>query len=200
MAGAAITIKPRPSTHTWFDVSSSDLKPSAIATSTIPAKTRKRRSCSPWATGITRTGVSRWPGGVFMRCGSLASCPAVTVFQTDHVVDLRGRNLVDVGVLDGRQAVARARDQMDRVALTHAVRLQIAVLEAYLGVHASSYHQEALVLTLVVLERERLTLPDMQDLAEVAVRHRPPHLVAPRLLDQGLLGPLHGRKQIGRAS
>src|SRR5438477_6322589 len=192
MAGAAITIRPSPSTQTWFAVSSSDLKPSATATSTIPAKTRKRRSCSPWATGIARTGVSRWPGGVFMRCGSLAPGSPVAVFQTDHIVDLRGRNLVDVGVLDGRQAVSRARGQVHRVALAHAVRLQIAVLGADLGVDASPDHEEALVLALVVLERERLALPHMQDLADVAVGHRPSHLVAPRLLDQRLLRPLDG--------
>ena len=52
-----------------------------------------------------------------------------------------------------------------------------------LQVEHPAAEQDALVLPLVVLERERLPLVHVDDLAQVAVGDRPAELVAPRLVD-----------------
>src|SRR5207248_1113873 len=53
--------------------------------------------------------------------------------------------------------------------------------------------QDALVLALVILERERLAPVDVQDLAQIPVGDGPAKLVPPGFVDLAIGGPSEGR-------
>src|SRR5205823_2244518 len=105
--------------------------------------------------------------------------------------DLGGRDLEDVRLFDRRHPVARAGGYVDAVALGHAQLAQRLLVSAELEVDGALDEQDALVLALVVLERERLAPVDVEDLAEVAVGDRPANLVAPWLFHPALVRPLN---------
>src|SRR5712692_342137 len=186
--------KPSARAQTCPSASSSDLKPSAIATRTTAAKTRKLRSRSVVTVVAGLVYRSSETGGVFIgpgkstqqdRC-SRARAP-IAVLETHHVVDLRRRDLEDVGVIDCRDSVAGARGQVHRIALAHAHLLQRSVQPTDLDVDRPLTHEQPLVLALVVLKRKGLSLVHVDDLAQVAAGDRPADLVTPGLVDSRFL-------------
>ena len=78
---------------------------------------------------------------------------------------------------------------MDGVALLQPVGDERPQVVVELEVHLALGDQDALVLGVVELERERLSCGDVEDLAEVAIGYRPAILVSPWLLDADVLAP-----------
>src|SRR5919198_5393794 len=109
--------------------------------------------------------------------------PPVAVLEADHVVQLGGRHLEDVGVLAGRDAVARARRDVPAVARPEPDRPPLPAFVAHLEVQAPREHTHGLLLHPVVLQAERLAGPHVQDLPHVAVGASPDELVPPGLGD-----------------
>src|SRR5579875_2841722 len=125
----------------------------------------------PWATRPAGRGSDR--------AGALAP---VVVAQAHHVIEMRGRRLEDIGVLQGLDGVDRAGQVAPDVADADGA-LGEGVLALTLDEdEAAGEHVAGLVLLLVVLEGQAVTLVDVQDLADVLVGRGPPDLVAPRLL------------------
>src|SRR5712691_1398466 len=207
--------RPSASTQTCPSASNSDLKPSAIATRTTAAKTRKLRSRSVVTVVAGLVYRSSEIGGVFIGPGKFTQRPLpagergvrhlgrsragapVAVLEPHDVVDLRRRDLEDFRVLDRRDAVARSRGQVHRIALAHAHLLELSVQPTHLDVDRTLAHEQPLVLALVILKRQRLSLVDMDDLAQVAVGDGPADLVAPGLLDARLIRALDFRHACG---
>src|SRR5712692_1886200 len=231
-AGAATTTRPSASTQTCPSTSNSDLKPSAIATRTTAAKTRKLRSRSVVTVVAVLVYRSSEIGGVFIGPGKFSfhlpttwggrhspphqvgrsarsrSEPAgwggtgangdgekrtsrtrapVPILEPHHVLHLRCRDLEDVRVLDRRDAMARVRGEVHRIALAHAHPLELSVQPTDLDVDRTLAHEQPLVLALVVLKRQGLSLVDMDDLAQVTAGDRPADLVAPGFVDARVL-------------
>src|SRR5579864_1261522 len=178
-----MTTIPSASAQTWPGASSSDLKPSARATSTTPAKIRKLRSRSAFAVDAAGTTLSCDAGGSFIEPGSLLWSSAVAVFQPHHIFDLGRGDLDDVGILNRRQPVPGSGRDVQGVAFSQTVSRQPAVRAAELHVDLPSQQVLELVFPLVVLERKRLSPVHVQDLSDVALGDRPVQLVAPRLVD-----------------
>src|SRR5581483_8114994 len=114
----------------------------------------------------------------------------VPVLEADDVFDLRRRHLEDVAVLEGGHPVPAAGPDANRVAGRHPVRPQLTVLVFELELEIARQQVDALVLPLVVLERESLSAADVDDLADVARSDRPADLVTPGLLDLGVASPV----------
>src|SRR5258708_14131450 len=66
-----------------------------------------------------------------------------------------------------------------------------------LQIHGAFGHQQRLILLVVVLERQRFALVDVDDFAEIAVRDREAQLIAPRLVDLDVLEPAYGAGRRG---
>src|SRR5687768_10097538 len=140
------------------------------------------------------------------------SSPAITILQAHDVVQLRARDLDELAPFGARDhAMAGQRLDVIAVAGPQLVAHQPGVsLDHQLAFAARQV--ERLVLALVVLERQRLTGLDVQDLARIEVGVGEDQLIAPgllhfayRLQQIGVLrdspGPLgHSRSDVGRST
>ena len=113
---------------------------------------------------------------------ALLTLSSVSVLEADDVVRLGCRHLEYVRILDRGHAVHRRRCDVDRVARPHFGADQLAV-DFPLEQHLAGPHEDRLVLLVVVLQAQRMALVDVDLLADVAIGARPPHFVAPGLLD-----------------
>src|SRR5262249_56466549 len=112
--------------------------------------------------------------------GSLA---AVAVFEPDDVVQLGGRDLDDLRIVDRGHPMHRPRPETERRARPDHLLLEHRVAGgAELQLRPSLLNEPRLVLDVVELQAERLACLHEQQLADVLVGLRPDQLVAPRLL------------------
>src|SRR5262249_54042365 len=109
----------------------------------------------------------------------------VAVLEADDVVQLGGRHLEDVAVLDPGHAVDGAGRDVEGVARLHLEPAQLRGLApaSRLEEHPAGLDQDRLVRQVVVLERQALAPAQVEDLAHVAFGAGPPELVAPGFLD-----------------
>ena len=131
------------------------------------------------------------------RQSGAASSPAVPVREPHDVVELGGRGFEDTSVLDGRDPVHRPRRQTAgrRRARRRSPRAACPRRRSRLGPPVEDVPR--LVLDAVVLQAERLSGSDEEDLAAVLRGAGPDELVAPRLLDaldvRGVRDPVTAR-------
>src|ERR1700674_1779935 len=83
----------------------------------------------------------------------------------------------------------RTWSDVERVPGLHSVLRQCSIRTAQLNVDGAFDEVLKLVLALVVLQRKRLALVDVQHLAGITIRDPPAQLVTPRLLDPRGFGP-----------
>src|SRR5262249_55137110 len=113
--------------------------------------------------------------------GSLA---AVAVFEPDDVVEVGGRDLDDLRVVDRRDPVDRPRTESERRAWADDLVLEDGVAGgAELELGPALLNEPRLVLDVVELQAERLAGLHEQQLADVVVGLGPDQLVTPGLLD-----------------
>src|SRR5687767_14442852 len=108
--------------------------------------------------------------------------PAVTILETNDVIELRGGDFHDVCLFHGGDPVDQPRWNVEGVPdrkLNDPLFILIADRECYL----STDNVESLVFHFVVLEAKRFSCIDMQDFAHVTVSAAPDQFIAPWLRD-----------------
>src|SRR5215210_7098213 len=102
--------------------------------------------------------------------GPAGACASVGVLEPDDVIELRGRDLQDRRVLDGRDAMDGARPEAEADSGRDHLLLQEGVSGgAQLELRPPVVDEPRLVLLPVELEAERLPGLHEQDLADVLV-------------------------------
>src|SRR5882762_8254653 len=113
---------------------------------------------------------------------TFTSHPPVAVFEPDHVVDLGGRSLEQVGRHHRLELVDHLGSDVECRSLRHRPLDQgIALLDSQDDL--AREHVDRFILLIVVLERQHVSGLDVQDLADIAISPRPDQLVPPRLFD-----------------
>src|SRR5882762_916694 len=112
---------------------------------------------------------------------TFTSHPPVAVFEPDHVVDLGGRSLEQVGRHHRLELVDHLGSDVECRSLRHRPLDQRLPL-LYAQNDLAREHVDRFILLIVVLERQHVPGLDVQDLADIAVSSRPDQLVPPRLL------------------
>src|SRR5262245_30933389 len=88
--------------------------------------------------------------------------PSVSVFQTDHVVQLRRRHFEDVAVFDRGHPMNRLRCDVDALARLHLALLEpLAFALVDLEQQQPRMQVDRLVLQVVILEAERVAGVDV---------------------------------------
>src|SRR5712691_11445296 len=108
--------------------------------------------------------------------------PTVAILEAHHVLELRSRGLEHVAVRERGHAVAQAGGDVERLARREHAPFQRVTL-ARLQLEPAGEEVDRLVLGAVVLQAERVSRADVEDLADVPVGVRPDQLVTPGLLD-----------------
>src|SRR5229473_1569741 len=183
--------RPSASAQTCPSASSSDLKPSAIATRTTAAKTRKLRSRSVVTVVAGLVYRSSEIGGVFIGPGKFSFHLPTTWggrHSPPHQVGRSARSRSEPAGWGGTGANGDGEKRTSRT------RAPVPILEPHhsvqptdLDVDRTLAHEQPLVLALVILKRQGLSLVDMDDLAQVAAGDRPADLVAPGFVDARVL-------------
>ena len=104
---------------------------------------------------------------------------AVSILESNHVIEIGRGHLEDVGGLEGGHAVHRARRDVDAVTRAHLLRDPGIALAALLEPDASAPDQDRLILDAVILEAERLSGIYVEDFSDVALGLGPAELVTP---------------------
>src|SRR5882762_11821157 len=112
---------------------------------------------------------------------TFTSHPPVAVFEPDHVVDLGGRSLEQVGRHHRLELVDHLGSDVECRSLRHRpLDQRLPLLDAQNDL--AREHVDRFILLIVVLERQHVSGLDVQDLADIAISPRPDQLVAPWLL------------------
>src|SRR5262245_26821576 len=115
------------------------------------------------------------------------SLPAEVVLDPDDVVQLRCGDLDQLDVVDRLEPVATADRDAGEVSGSELPDRHRAGLVLQVESEPAADHVDRFVLALVVLKREAPAGVDRDELADVAIRHDPVELVAPRLVDPARL-------------
>src|SRR5205807_10402183 len=126
------------------------------------------------------------------RSGRGRPLTTVSVFEPDHVVDLGRRDLEKIGVLHGDEAVPASGPHPRAHTRKQSVRAYLAGVVFEHEVEGATLREDRLVLLHVVLEAQRVSGVDMDQLARVSIGDRPSQLVPPGLVDATRAGIEHG--------
>ena len=140
----------------------------------------ERRLASPMVIHARiRANLIRVVSRFLRRRGAFAPVP---VFEPHDVVQVIRRDLDHERVLERGHAVHRARPEAERVVRPDLERLELPSYLAELEARTSFLDEPRLVLLLVLLQAQRLTGPDEEELPRVLVRLGPDELPPPWLL------------------
>ena len=114
---------------------------------------------------------------------ALGTRPAITVFQTHHVIEFRRRNLQNIAILNGDHTMLHQRHNMQALARRQTQLLLLAIFLNIQFKHASE-QPNRLVLDVVKLVTQGFPFVDVQYLPDVAIGMSPNQLITPWFINK----------------
>jgi hypothetical protein len=119
----------------------------------------------------------------FSDSGSVGSLSSIAVFEPDHIIEMIGGNLEKAAIRHRDHSMKRARRHVKNGSLLEEMALEAVDIGSHDEFEIAIEHSQGFFLDLVILQAQRLTLADEEDLADIVLGLGENFFVSPGFID-----------------